>query len=212
MNRRPVRLPRKSVDWAEVRRKLAVTELSPAAQADAAARILHERAVRLAAVADTAESVQSFLEVLSFERDGRRYAIESRFVVEVGKCGKLSRIPGAQRALLGVTNLRGDVLPVFDLALVTEQGASLPLSPQLVVLGGQNADFGVLADSVEQVTRLPLTSLSAVSAIGSMPHHECVRGITADARVLLDGDAVLRDRTVFVAKPASASAFVSEKD
>jgi purine-binding chemotaxis protein CheW len=197
---------RRSIDWQALRQKLAGSEETAEAAAEARARILQERAVRLALSVDARESEQPFLEVLSFERTGRRYAIESRFVMEVGKCGKLSRIPGAQRALLGVTNLRGDVLPVFDLALVTEAGAEHPLSPHLVVLGLESPDFGILADQVDQVSRLPLGSLSTASTVGVLPHPEYVRGITADARLLLDGDAVLRDRTVFMATPASGAA------
>jgi purine-binding chemotaxis protein CheW len=204
MNRRAP-AERRPIDWEAARRRLAVAEQTPAALAAAAAQILQDRAVRLAATPGARESEQSSLEVLSFERNGRHYAIESRFVVEVGKCGRLSAVPGAQRVLLGVTNLRGDVLPVFDLALVTDSGSEPPLSPQLLVLGRGLPDFGVLADSVDQVSRLPLASLTTVGLVGALPHPEYIQGITADARVLLDGDAVLKERRVFVATTVSGS-------
>jgi purine-binding chemotaxis protein CheW len=52
-------------------------------------------------------------------RVGReRYAVPIENVLEVAELGRLSTVPGAAAAVLGVRNLRGQVLPVFDLARV----------------------------------------------------------------------------------------------
>jgi chemotaxis signal transduction protein len=52
-------------------------------------------------------------------RVGReRYAVPIENVLEVAELGVLSAVPGAGGAVLGVRNLRGQVLPVFDLARV----------------------------------------------------------------------------------------------
>jgi purine-binding chemotaxis protein CheW len=47
-----------------------------------------------------------------------RYAVPIENVLEVAELGELSKVPGAGGALLGVRNLQGQVLPVFDLARV----------------------------------------------------------------------------------------------
>jgi chemotaxis signal transduction protein len=46
------------------------------------------------------------------------YALPVTHVLEIGDIGDLTAAPGASRATLGVRNLRGDLLPVFDLAAV----------------------------------------------------------------------------------------------
>ena len=46
------------------------------------------------------------------------YALPVDHVLEIGEIGLLTATPGASRAALGVRNLRGDLLPVFDLAAV----------------------------------------------------------------------------------------------
>jgi chemotaxis signal transduction protein len=46
------------------------------------------------------------------------YALPVTHVLEIGEIGDLTAAPGASRATLGVRNLRGDLLPVFDLAAV----------------------------------------------------------------------------------------------
>jgi chemotaxis signal transduction protein len=49
---------------------------------------------------------------------GESYAVPVEHVLEVAELGKLSPVPGAHRSVLGIRNLRGEVLPVFDLASV----------------------------------------------------------------------------------------------
>ena len=197
---------RARLDWEGARRRLAAAEADPEQQREDAARILAERAVRMATPLESKAAAQTWLEVVTFRADERRYAIESRFLVEVGVCGRLTRVPGAHAALLGMTNLRGDLLPVFDLRSLGESADhQAPSASKLVVLGQRGPDFGILADEVDEVTRLSLSSLSETHVVGALPHPEFVRGVDSAGCVLLDGEAILRDRSVFVAKRSSGA-------
>jgi two-component system chemotaxis response regulator CheV len=82
------------------------------------------------------------------------YALPVAHVLEVGEIGALTIAPGASRATLGVCNLRGDLLPVFDLAAVL--GLPSSESPQRMLVaerGGTRAGFAV--DEVTDVDELP---------------------------------------------------------
>ena len=87
-------------------------------------------------------------------RVGReRYAVPIENVLEVAEVGSLSGLPGAGGAVLGVRNLRGQVLPVFDLARVLAiAGDAAP--PRVVVAehGGRLA--GLAVDEVTDVVAL----------------------------------------------------------
>lgn len=195
---------RARLDWESARRRLAQAHASSDARSDATARVLAERARRLAAPLDVQEAAHARLEVVTFVRADRQYALESRFLVEVSLFGRLTRVPGAHSALLGMTNLRGDLLPVFDLSVIAGGGSrEQPLSARLIVLGQRTPDFGVVADEVHEVTRVSLASWSEPRALGSLQYEQFVRGIDGDGRLLLDGEAILRDRAVFVAKRSS---------
>jgi purine-binding chemotaxis protein CheW len=209
--KREVSPKRARLDWEGARRRLAAAQASPEEQHAAAARVLTERALRLAKPLESEAAAQAWLEVVTFRRAERRYAIESRFLVEVGVCGRLTRVPGAHAALLGMTNLRGDLLPVFDLRALGEGSQEPPLVSRLVVLGQRSPDFGILADEVDEVMRLSLGTLSETHAMGATPHPEFMRGIDGDGRVLLDGEAILRDRSVFVAKRSSGALLEREE-
>ncbi|MEO6599858.1 MAG: chemotaxis protein CheW [Polyangiaceae bacterium] len=203
--KREVVTPRVRLDWEGAHRRLAAAQATAEQLREAAARVMAERALRLAKPLESEEAAQAWLEVVTFRRAERRYAIESRFLVEVSVCGRLTRVPGAHAALLGMTNLRGDLLPVFDLRALGEGSQEPPLVSCLVVLGQLSPDFGILADEVDEVTRLSLSTLSEPHAMGALPHPEFTRGIDGDGRVLLDGEAILRDRSVFVAKRSSSA-------
>jgi purine-binding chemotaxis protein CheW len=202
---------RARLDWEGARRRLAAAQVSSEHQHEAAG-VLAERARRLAQPLESQAAALTWLEVVTFRRADRRYALESRFLIEVGVCGRLTRVPGAHAALLGMTNLRGDLLPVFDLSALGAAGSQeQPLVSRLVVLGQRSPDFGFLADEVDEVTRLSLGSLSEPHAMGALPHPELMRGIDGDGCVLLDGEAILRDRSVFVAKRSSGSPLEREQ-
>lgn len=198
MTTRQRKAPRR-LDWEAARQKLAAVDETPELLRSRSDRALRERAVQLAAPLVAEAERRGFLEVISFRRAERRYAIESRYVMEVGKCGVLSRVPGAQPAMLGMTNLRGDLLPVFDLS----HGSAPAEQAQLLVLGEVAPDFGLLVDAAEDVSRLALDALTAPSALGAIPMSNHARGVEVDGRVLLDGRALLLDRFVFVAVPSA---------
>lgn len=61
-------------------------------------------------------AVASVTEWVQLRVAGERYAIDVAQTLEVGSRGALTSMPGAPPAVLGVHNLRGQVLPVLDLA------------------------------------------------------------------------------------------------
>jgi chemotaxis signal transduction protein len=82
-----------------------------------------------------------------------RYALPVAYVLEVGEIGDLTVAPGSSYATLGVRNLRGDLLPVFDLAAVL--GLPRSAAPQRMLVaerGGTRAGFAV--DEVTDVGEL----------------------------------------------------------
>ena len=85
------------------------------------------------------------------------YAVAVENVTEVAELGKLTPIAGAHRSVLGVQNLRGEVLPVFDLAAVLEiTGDALPQCLLVAEHGSLRAGFAV--DEVTDVGPLPPAS------------------------------------------------------
>jgi purine-binding chemotaxis protein CheW len=84
------------------------------------------------------------------------YALAVEDVLEVAELGDVTPVPGAGAAVLGVRNLRGQVLPVVDRATVFELS---PAQPERIVIaerGGLRA--GLAVDAVDGVEDLPEAS------------------------------------------------------
>jgi chemotaxis signal transduction protein len=82
------------------------------------------------------------------------YAFPVAHVLEVGEIGDLTAAPGAWHATLGVRNLRGDLLPVFDLAVVL--GLPRSTAPQLLLVAERaGTRAGLAVDEVTDVDDLP---------------------------------------------------------
>ena len=85
---------------------------------------------------------------------GESYAFAVESVLEVADLGEIAPVPGAEAEVLGVRNLRGEVLPVFDLASVFGIGRDGVAQRLLVVEhNGQRAGFAI--DEVVDVGDLP---------------------------------------------------------
>lgn len=87
-------------------------------------------------------------------RVGReRYAVPIENVLEVAELGVLSAVPGAGGAVLGIRNLRGQVLPVFDLARVLAIAGDAP-ALRVVVAEHEGRQAGLAVDEVTDVGEL----------------------------------------------------------
>jgi chemotaxis signal transduction protein len=61
-----------------------------------------------------------------------RYALAVKYVCEVLELGALTAVPGASESMLGLRNLNGEILPVFDLARLLSIQREGPLSRLIV--------------------------------------------------------------------------------
>jgi purine-binding chemotaxis protein CheW len=84
---------------------------------------------------------------------GEHYALPVDAVLEVAVYGEVAPVPGAPATVLGVLNLRGNVLPVLDLASAFGLEHGGPRRIVVVEQDGRRA--GLAVDSVVGVEELP---------------------------------------------------------
>lgn len=201
----------KPVDWVVVRERLArseaATEEALRPPPERARQIMDERARVLARVPTEARHAGDWIEVITFALASERYALETRYVREVIRLIDFTPVPGTPDFVVGVTNLRGSVLPVVDLRQffnVPRKGLT-DLS-RVIVLGTERVEFGVLADEAREQTDLAAADVldprGEVSGIG----RAYLRGVTREALIVLDGAALLADPRLIVGnKPESGA-------
>lgn len=166
--------------------------------------ILDERARSLAEPPAAEPLASEFLELLTFTSDSDRMAIETRFVCEVLKGVELVAMPGQNGPLAGITNLRGEVLAVMSLSPLlkgqkAEKTKENPLRNRwVVVVGYEQAQFGIAVSDVTEVTGISNNDIVDPSRQTRIGESALVRGVTRDARVILNGQAILDDQRLVI--------------
>jgi len=95
------------------------------------------------------------IEMLSFRLGGEEYVLPVDDVREVLKSRELTIVPNSPPHVLGVTSIRGRVLPVIDL------GRRLGLPPavrdekaRIIIISPDDEDAGIMVDRVTGVVRI----------------------------------------------------------
>lgn len=84
---------------------------------------------------------------------GEAYAVPVGNVLEVVRPGAVTAVPGSAPGLLGVLNLRGEVLAVADLAQILGLRAAVPPARMLIAESG-SLRAGFVVDEVSEVGEL----------------------------------------------------------
>jgi purine-binding chemotaxis protein CheW len=117
----------------------------------------------------------------------------------VVRASDVTPVPGVPSFVLGVTNLRGEIVAVLDLrALFDLPARGLTDLARLIVVGAGQPEFGLLVDETREIRSLPRAALlpppGSLSGIG----RESLLGVTDAALVVLDGAALLADTRLYV--------------
>ena len=129
--------------------------------------------------------------------DDQHYALELLKVQEVVLPGALLPLRGAARHMLGVMNLRGQVVPVVDLGLyLGRRTIESDASTRIVVLEEQGEILGLRVSAVEDVTNLTEQQIEPPdnARVGRIANH-LFRGVArlhGRAVILLDASQLLK--------------------
>lgn len=89
--------------------------------------------------------------ILSFVLDAECYGIEITEIKEIIAYAKPTKIPKTPDFLVGVINLRGNIIPVVDLRTKFKMEKNELLSSAIVIAFFNGINLGFLVDSVEEV-------------------------------------------------------------
>lgn len=146
--------------------------------------------------AAAAETQQQFL---TFLLGGEPFAINILVIKEIIEYGQLTTVPLMPEFIRGVLNLRGQVLPVIDLAARFGRSAAEVARRTCIVIiemdnDGEKQDVGVVVDSVSEVMDLPISAIQPSPAFGAKIRADFIEGmVELDGRfiIILNVDRVL---------------------
>lgn len=192
-----------AADWAETRRRLEAAQealergWSPTPEQKK--KILKERARTLAKETQDQAAAGASIEITEFLLAYERYGVESSYVREVYPMKELTPLPCTPPFVLGIINVRGEVLSVTDIKKffgLPEKG--LPDLNKVIILHSDRMTFGILADAILGVRRLLLSELEPTLPTLTGIREEYLKGVTKERLVILDGAKLLSDEKMVV--------------
>ena len=124
---------------------------------------------------------------LRIRAGGEEYGIPVEWVLEVAELGQLTPVPGAAPGILGVKNLKSQVVPIVDLAALL--GLDSDSDPgRIVVAEGPAGKIGFTVQDVISVGPLPEPSGSSESPYlaGSVLVDSSLVGILDPAKIFAE--------------------------
>jgi purine-binding chemotaxis protein CheW len=151
---------------------------------------------------------------LSFTIAGTDYGIPILMVKEILQHEEATRVPGTPPSIRGVINVRGQVVPVVDLAVKFGRGDTAVTKRTCILvvetaIRGEAITVGVLADAVNEVLDLPKQEIEPAPSFGANVRVDFITGMGKVGKgfvLLLDADRVLSASEAELVAQAAAAA------
>ena len=134
---------------------------------------------------------------VTFQLDDETYGIDVMQIREVLRSPEISPVPGAPAFVLGIINLRGNVVAIID----TRSRFSLPPrevddSSRILILEAGDYVVGFLVDSVSEVAELRTEDIEIAPDTGSREVSRFINGLynrDEGLLILVDASRLLSD-------------------
>lgn len=192
----------RSIDWADVHRRLEEAnealqrEFEPTTERRNA--ILRLRA-QVMAQAPPVVAPEETIEVVEFLLAHEQYALESSYIREVVPLKELTPLPCVPPFVLGITNVRGQIVSVIDIKRffgLPEHGIT-DLN-KVIILSDGAMEFGILADLIIGVRDLAKSELQPSLPTLTGIRTDYLKGVTASRLVVLDAFRLIHDPALLV--------------
>ena len=191
-----------AIDWKKIRGRLdkvrSVIEQGWKPGPEEEKSILRQRAKALAKEPEK-EGAPDEIEIVEFLLARERYGIDVSYVREVYPLRDLTPVPCTPPFVIGVINLRGQIISVLDLKKffdLPEKG--LGDLNKVIILKSEEMEFGILADVLGDVYKIRVDELQPSLPTLTGIREEYLKGIGKDRTVILDAERLLADKKLVV--------------
>ena len=118
------------------------------------------------------------LQWVTFRMDNETYGINVMQVQEVLRVTEIAPVPGAASHVLGIINLRGNVVTVIDTR--KRFGLSqrdLDDATRIVIIEASDQVVGMLVDSVSEVVYLRVSEIESAPNVGNEENSKFIQGV-----------------------------------
>ncbi|HBA66037.1 MAG TPA: chemotaxis protein CheW [Methylococcaceae bacterium] len=134
---------------------------------------------------------------VTFRLGEEKYGINVMQVQEVLRVAEIAPVPGAPSYVLGIINLRGNVVTVIDtrnrFGLMSKETDD---NSRIVIIETESHIIGILVDSVAEVVELRSSDIETAPNVGNEDTSRYIQGVTSrdnELLILVDLNKFLSD-------------------
>lgn len=148
-------------------------------------------------VNETIDSNDEVLQWVTFKLDNETYGINVMQVQEVLRYTEIAPVPGAPAYVLGIINLRGNVVTVIDTrSRFGLESAEITDNTRVVIIESEKQVIGILVDSVAEVVYLKKSEIDLAPNVGNDESAKFIQGVSnrdGELLILVDLNKLLSD-------------------
>jgi len=134
---------------------------------------------------------------VTFRLENEKYGINVMQVQEVLRVTEIAPVPGAPSYVLGIINLRGNVVTVIDTrSRFGLASAEMDDSTRIVIIEAEEQVVGILVDSVAEVVDLKASDIETAPNVGTEESAKFIQGVAShddELLILVDLNKLLSD-------------------
>lgn len=137
------------------------------------------------------------LQWVTFKLDNETYGINVMQVQEVLRYSEIAPVPGAPSYVLGIINLRGNVVTVIDTrSRFGLESSEVGENTRVVIIESEKQVIGILVDSVAEVVYLRASEIDMAPNVGNDESAKFIQGVSnrdGELLILVDLNKLLSD-------------------
>ena len=134
---------------------------------------------------------------VTFKLENEVYGVNVMQVQEVLRYTEIAPVPGAPDYVLGIINLRGNLVTVIDTRLKFGlMPAEVTDSSRIIIIEAEKQVVGILVDSVAEVVYLKASEIDPAPSVGTEESARFIQGVSnrkEDLLILVDLNKLLSD-------------------
>lgn len=137
------------------------------------------------------------LQWVTFKLESETYGINVMQVQEVLRYTEIAPVPGAPHYVLGIINLRGNVVTVIDTRTrFGLESTEVTDNSRIVIIEAEKQVIGILVDSVAEVVYLKGSEIDTAPNVGTDESAKFIQGVSnreGELLILVDLNKLLTD-------------------
>lgn len=138
--------------------------------------------------------------MVTFSLAGKDYAIDIMQVKEIAKAGRFTYVPNTSPFVLGVYNLRGDIIPIVDLRIffnIPTKTRESDALESMIIINVDEQTFGIVVDAIDKVVGISKSSIQPPHPIFGDINIKYIHGVVENQGrlyILLDVSRIFGSR------------------